>query len=91
MVEWFGYWEVWHVALASWLTLIGMRIWPYYKQKVLLFVLVVAVGYELSEIIWGQSAYATWRHQFGNSMKDVLAALIGFSAVAIATVNRKLL
>jgi hypothetical protein len=91
MVDWFGYWEVWHVVLAMILTLVLMRFYPYSKQRVLLWVLAIALAYELSEVLWNADAYNGWRHQFGNSMKDIIAALIGFSAVIFATMKKRLL
>jgi len=91
MTTFFGYWEVWHVVLAAWLTILVMRFYPYEKQKVIYWVLGIAIAYEISEIFWNQGAYTGWRHQFGNSMKDIVAAMVGMAGVFLATVNRKLL
>lgn len=91
MVEWFGYWEVWHVVLATWLFLFIWRFYPYNKQRVFLWVLAIAVGWELSEIVWNQGAYSGWRHQFGNSMKDILGALLAIGVTTSITAKKRLL
>ncbi len=91
MESFLGYWEVWHMVLATWLFFIVFRFMPYNKHKVFLAVLAVALAWELSEIVWNQAAYATWRAQFINSGKDMLAALIAVAVSAVIVKNRNLI
>jgi hypothetical protein len=78
----FGYWEVWHMVLATWLYLIFFfHIWDGHKQLSFLCVLAVALLWEIVEFFWEQSkgfeSYNGNRKAFFvNSFKDLLAALV---------------
>ena len=78
----FGYWEVWHLVLATWLYIIVfMYVWDGHKQLSLLSVMGVAILWEIGEFFWEQSkgfeSYSGNRKAFFiNSFKDLLAALV---------------
>jgi len=77
----FGYWEVWHIVLSMILYMIVYRF--LYIQNIdnrqfsFIVVMVIALLYEGTEFIWNRTGYKNLRHQFLNSMKDMLAALLG--------------
>ena len=78
----FGYWEVWHIVLATWLYLIFfLYVYNGHKQLTLLSVMGVAILWEVGEYFWEQNkgfeSYNGDRKAFFiNSFKDLLGALL---------------
>ena len=88
----FGYWEMWHFLLATWLFFIFLRYIPNITiQKAFLLVLAVALAWELAEFIWNRDAYSTFQAQFINSAKDMGAALISVGVSAIIVKGKRFL
>jgi hypothetical protein len=96
----FGYWEVWHVVLATWLFM-----WIYFarfpmnylwkligripfKQLTFLIVIAIAILWEILEAQWNLKSYPNFRAFLLNSYKDLLAALVG-SVVSIFMIPEK--
>lgn len=79
----FGYWEVWHIVLATWLYIIFFQfVYNGHKQLSFLSVIGVAIVWEVIEYFWEQhknfeSYNGDKKAFFVNSMKDMLAALVG--------------
>jgi hypothetical protein len=77
----FGYWEVWHLALAPYAYIIFYNWQDGHKQKAFLLTMALALLWELGEWAWQSykkyEAYGgSGRAFFVNSMKDMLAALL---------------
>ena len=78
----FGYWEVWHMVLATWLYIIFFQfVFNGHKQLSFLAVLGVALLWEIVEYFYEHNknfeSYGGERKAFFvNSMKDMLAALV---------------
>lgn len=79
----FGYWEVWHIVSATWLYIIFFQfVYDGHKQLSFLSVIGVAIIWEVIEYFWEQhknfeSYGGNKKVFFVNSMKDLLAALVG--------------
>jgi len=78
----FGYWEVWHMVLATWLYIFLFNyVWNENKQLSLISVMGVAIIWEILEYfreqVKGFESYNGNRKAFFlNSIKDLLAALV---------------
>jgi len=77
----FGYWEVWHLALAFPAFIIMYRWQDGNEQLALMLTLGLALIWELGEWAWqshkNYEAYGgSGRNLFKNSLKDMLAALL---------------
>ena len=79
----FGYWEVWHIVLATWLYLFFfLYVYDGHKQLTLLTVMGIAIVWEyLIEFLWEtykkfESYNGNRKAFFLNSLKDLLAALV---------------
>ncbi len=85
----FGYWEVWHIVLATWLFMaIYFARFPFnyywklinrrpFKQLTFLTVLAIAVIWEVLESQWNTQSYPNVKAFVLNSYKDLLAAVVG--------------
>ena len=78
----FGYWEMWHMVLATWLYLIFFQFaYNGHKQLSFLTVMGIAVLWEVAEYLWESAKdFKSYKGDkkafFVNSMKDLGAALV---------------
>ncbi len=93
----FGYWEVWHIVLASWLFMaVYFARFPFnyywglinrvpFKQLTLFTVMGIAIIWEVLEAQWNVKSYPNVKAFILNSYKDLLAALVGCLAGLLFT------